>query len=317
MTTSVRGGQLARLLGQWHVAAGPAPQPGLRRAGRRDPRPARRRPAAAGRPAARRAGAGRGAGHQPDHRHRRVPRAARHRPPDQPARRRQLDHPAGRPPGGQLRAVDAARRPRHDRPGLRRAGRADRAGRRPPGPRPTTCRATSAAPATTRPGSSSCARRSPPATPPRAADRGRPDPDHQRHAARPRPGAAAAPCRPARAVLVESPTYPNALAALAARRARISTHGLDAADRLGRRAAARRAAADPAAAGVRDPGVPEPDRSPDAGRAARAAGRRGARAPAPTWSSTSPSWTCRWTARRCRRRSRCSTGTRGWSRSAG
>jgi DNA-binding transcriptional MocR family regulator len=31
-------------------------------------------------------------------------------------------------------------------------------------------------------------------------------------------------------VLVESPTYPNALAALSARRARISTHGLDAAD---------------------------------------------------------------------------------------
>ena len=37
-------------------------------------------------------------------------------------------------------------------------------------------------------------------------------------------------CVPAGApVLVESPTYPNALAALAARRARISTHGLDAA----------------------------------------------------------------------------------------
>ena len=32
------------------------------------------------------------------------------------------------------------------------------------------------------------------------------------------------------AVLVESPTYPNALAALAARRARINTHGLDAAE---------------------------------------------------------------------------------------
>ena len=29
-------------------------------------------------------------------------------------------------------------------------------------------------------------------------------------------------------VLVESPTYPNALAALSARRARIATHGLDA-----------------------------------------------------------------------------------------
>ena len=70
---------------------------------------------------------------------------------------------------------------------------------------------------------------------------------------------------PAAPVLVESPTYPNALAALAARRARIFTHGVGEYG-LGRRAAARHAAADPAAAGVPDPGVPEPDRAPDAGR---------------------------------------------------
>ena len=46
------------------------------------------------------------------------------------------------------------------------------------------------------------------------------------------------PVAPGRSVLVESPTYPNALAALAARRARISTHGLDPAAGWDARAAA-------------------------------------------------------------------------------
>ena len=105
MTTSVRGGQLARLLGQWHSLPGRHRSPdyaalaaavrGLLADGRLP----------LGRPPAGRAGAGRGARGQPHHGDRRLPGAARDRPPDQPARRRQLDHAAERAPGGHLRPV--------------------------------------------------------------------------------------------------------------------------------------------------------------------------------------------------------------------
>ena len=63
---------------------------------------------------------------------------------------------------------------------------------------------------------------------PRAADQPRPDHGHQRHAARARPRAAADRAGRAPACSSSRPTYPNALAALSARRARITTHGLDA-----------------------------------------------------------------------------------------
>ena len=225
--------------------SGPPPQPRLRRAGRRDPRPARRRPAPAGHPAARRARAGRGAEGQPDHGHRRVPRAARQRPPDQPPRRRQLDHPARRTPGGQLRAVDPARRPRHDRPRLRRAGRAARADPGRPGRRGGAAalpRRRRLPPDRAR---SSCARRSRGATP-TAGCRPAPTRSWSPAARSTRSTSSLRLTVPAGAgVLVESPTYPNALAALSARRARIATHGLDADARLGRRAAARQACGRP------------------------------------------------------------------------
>ena len=64
---------------------------------------------------------------------------------------------------------------------------------------------------------------------------------------------------PGQPVLVESPTYPNALATLAARRARVLTYGLDGsgwdADLL-----LATPAPEPAAPGLPGTGVPEPDR---------------------------------------------------------
>ena len=80
---------------------------------------------------------------------------------------------------------------------------------------------------------------------------------------------------PGQRVLVEAPTYPNALTALAERRHRVLTYNLGR-ERLGRRPHALDAARRVGAAGVPDPGLPQPHRSPDAGGVAGPAARRGA-----------------------------------------
>ena len=224
----------------------------------------------------------------------------------------QLDHPAQRAPGRQLRAVDARRRPRPDRPGLRRAR-----------PRRPSWSPAARAAADDLPRYLGGAGYHPTGLVElREAVAGR---LHRRAAlptspeqilitsgvaARARPGAAAARSRPARRCWSSrrptptrwprSPPAGPGSAPTASTRRPAGTREL----LLGALRQTR------PAAGLPDPRVPEPDRPPDAGRAARAARRRRPRAPAPTWSSTSPSWTCRWTARRCRRRSPSSTGTR-------
>ncbi len=276
MTSSVRGSQLARLLGQWHALPGRHRSPDYAALAVRGPRPARRRPAAAGGAPARRAGTRRVARGQPHHGQRRVPDAARDRPPHQPARRRQLDHAAERAPGGQLRPVGGRRRRRRDRPGRGGVLGARRAGRRGPGRR-------------RRPAALPGQRRLPPDRPrraarggrgrlhrPRGGHLGRADPDHGRHPAGPRPGAAVV--RAGRLAGAGGGAHLSERAGRAVRPPGPDQHARPRhGHRVGRRDAARRAAPDPPAGRVRDPGIPKPHRTPDGRRAARAAGRHGAR----------------------------------------
>ena len=293
MTSIGAGSQLARLLGALARAAGPPPQPRLRRARRRGPRPAHRRPAAAGRAAAGRAGAGRGAQIS------RTTVTAAYR------ELRETGHLTSRRgagswttlPGGHRVASSGLwtprRRPRHDRPRLRGASPRRR----------ELCRRARAAAEDLPPLPGR--RRLPPDRHRRAARGGRRR-LHRRAACPPRPTRSwspaarstrstwccGCPCRPARSVLVESPTYPNALAALSARRARIATHGLDATTGwdaellLGALRQTRPRLA------YLIPEFQNPTGHLMPADAARAAASPRRTRPAPTWSSTSPSWTC-------------------------
>ena len=145
--------------------------------------------------------------------------AARVRAPGQPARGRQLDRAARRPPRRHVRPAGAEpTTPDLHRPRLRGAARAARAAAgRGRGGRPT-CRATCAGAGyhpTGHPGAARGDRRAVRRARGLPTD-ARADHDHQRRAARARPAAAAA-VAPGSPVLVESPTYPNALAAFAGR----------------------------------------------------------------------------------------------------
>src|SRR3954451_10401403 len=96
---------------------------GGRRARRRDPAAGPRRAAAAAHPPARRAGPRGGAGREPHDRRRGIRRPARRGLPHEPPRGRKLDEPAGRPPRRARRERGAARVGR-DRPQRRGDGRA-------------------------------------------------------------------------------------------------------------------------------------------------------------------------------------------------
>ena len=321
LSAIVRGPQLARLLGGWQIAPRPAgprlPEyvvlatavRGLLLDGRLAlgvRLPAERELAAA-------------LGDQPYHRHRRLP--GRCASSGHLTSRRGAGSWTALPAGhriGTSRAVAPSDDADADRPGLRRAARAARAGRgRRRGGRPT-CPLPAGA------GTSRCGLpelREAVAAPlhrARPADPARPDHDHRRRPAGRSTCCCACSSRPGSRVLVETPTYPNMLAALR---------------RRSRRPGQRRTAIDPRAAGTPDlllvddprPRRPRlayliPDFHNPTGHlmpdALRERLPRPRTAPAPTWSSTSPLWTCRSTASRCRRRWPRSTATPGCSRSA-
>ena len=106
---------------------------------------------------------------------------------------------------------------------------------------------------------------------------------------------------PERARRARGPTGPGSAPTTSTRR------------RLGARDCCSARSVRPADAGVPDPGLPEPDRPPHAGRAARAAGRRRPSRPAPTWSVDESFVDLPPSVPSTRRRSPRSTGTPGCS----
>ena len=212
-------------------------------------------------------------GDQPYDRDRRVPGAARVGSSLQPARGRELDRTSGGPAHRYVRCMGAERRARRHRPGQRRALGAARAGGGGRRGRRRIWPATPVGRATTRAGL-------PPLREAVArgfSARGLPTQPDQILVTNGVQHAVDLLLRllvsPGQSVLVESPTYPNVLAALRAHRVRVSTDNLDPLSGWDAGPAAGKPSHATAHARVRHPGVPESHRSSDAGRPSRAAAR--------------------------------------------